>query len=178
MLLRAFAAATLLLAQPPEYGAVREYPLVHRVVCREALGTAFRIGPTRFLSVAHVTSNHDCRIDGDPIHIIEQDGHNDFSIIEAGRPKIGAIRIDCDGFRPGQWYWGIGNAAGLPVPTILAAYATIYREDEGKRLLIGPTQFIPGMSGGVVMNQAGEAVGTINSRDLGNPFYSYSRELR
>jgi hypothetical protein len=60
------------------------YPLVHRVDCLEGRGTAFRVGGSHWLSVAHVTALHACSIDGQPITVTEQDGAHDFARLDAG----------------------------------------------------------------------------------------------
>jgi hypothetical protein len=139
-----------------------QYPLVKKVECDRGSGSAFRVGPRRFLSVAHVTSLGGCKIDGNPITVIEQDGANDFSVIEAGPPKRSWLKIDCGGFKAG-WYWSAGFAWGLPYQTDVALYSTAYNAPNGMHLFIGRHTVIPGMSGGIVMNSAGEAVGTVNA---------------
>lgn len=154
-----------------------EYPLVKKVVCTLGVGTAFRIGPTRFVSVAHVTSLGGCKIDGHPITVIESDNRLDFSIVEAGPPKQGALAINCDGFNAMNWYWSTGYAHGLPIQTSIAVVASAFSDEKGKRILFGRWAFIPGMSGGPVVNGAGEVVGTINAY---HPLFglSYSRALK
>jgi hypothetical protein len=155
-----------------------QYPLVKLVVCDKGRGTAFRIGPRRFLSVAHVTSNEGCTIEGQPITVIENDGARDFSIIEAGLPKGGAEQIDCRGFVKSKWYWSVGYAWGLPYQTTVALYSTAFTDDAGKQIFIGKHTVIPGMSGGKVVDpETGAVVGVINSY---HPLFglSFSRALK
>jgi hypothetical protein len=154
-----------------------KYPLVHKVQCHEGSGTAFRIGGNHWLSVAHVTSMHDCQIDGDPITVVEQDGQNDFARLDTSRGVPNGFPINCHGFIPGQWYWAVGHANGYSFHTEIAVYATFARWGDGRRILIGPRDFIPGMSGGPVLNAAGEVVGVINAYVPGTPI-SISRELK
>jgi S1-C subfamily serine protease len=47
----------------------------------------------------------------------------------------------------------------------------------GKRVLIGEYNYIPGMSGGPVLDELGQVVGTVNAYIPGTPI-SLSREMR
>ena len=154
-----------------------DYPLVVKVSCAEGSGTAFRVGGKKLLSVAHVTSLHNCAIDGHPIRVIENDGILDFSVIEADLPGSNGFRIDCGGFRPSKWYWSAGYAYGLPYQTVVGIYSTAFTNVFGMQVFIGKHMVIPGMSGGPVLNAAGEVVGTVNAY---HPLFglSYSRALR
>jgi hypothetical protein len=151
------------------------YAPVEQVFCAGSLGTAFRIRGGKFLSVAHVTSGEGCTIDGALLNAVPEEGL-DFSVIE-GLPKGMSFKINCDGFVPGQWYHAIGHARGLPAQTVVTIYATTYRHPDGMVIFFGPQTVIPGMSGGPVLNQAGEVVGMVNAY---NPFFglSFSRELK
>jgi hypothetical protein len=154
-----------------------QYPLVSQVICDKGKGTAFRIGGNRFLSVAHVTIHSGCAIDGHPIKVIENDTKLDFSIIEAGPKRIGGFKINCGGFQTSQWYWSNGFALGLSYQTTVALYSTAYDDNTGKRIFIGRHMVIPGMSGGPVLNPAGEVVGLVNAY---HPLFglSFSRALK
>jgi hypothetical protein len=153
------------------------YPLVHRVDCLEGRGTAFRVGGTHWLSVAHVTALHACSIDNQPITVTEQDGKRDFAQLDAGIMPANGFKINCKGFVPGHWYFAIGYPWGGPVQVLIPLYATYAKSGSGLRILIGEDAVIPGMSGGVVMNDKGEAVGTINAYIPGTGV-SMSRDLR
>jgi hypothetical protein len=178
-MLRSGILALALAAPQPVYSPISfvQYPMVHRVDCAEGRGTAFRAGANHWISVAHVTAMHDCRIDGAPVTVTEQDGVNDFSRLDTATGAPNGFRINCHGFVPGQWYWSVGFAGGAPWQTALAVYATYAKAPDGKRVLIGPNDFIPGMSGGPVLNEAGEVVGTVNAYVPGTPI-SLSRELK
>lgn len=153
-----------------------QYPMVHKVDCLEGSGTAFRVGKNHWLSVAHVTGMRMCTIDGEPITVTEQDGVNDFSRLDTPSEGNG-FRINCGGFIPGHWFWAVGHARGYPFHTAMAVYATYAKTFDGRRVLIGPYNFIPGMSGGPVMDETGAVVGTVNAYLPGTPI-SISRELR
>lgn len=155
----------------PITGALH-YPLVHQVICKEGRGTAFRVGPNRMLSVAHVTKNSNCKINGRPFASVEPEGQ-DFAEVTVADRKLGALPINCDGFQPGEWYWAVGYAGGYEWQTVTRLYATIHK-DIGMRLLRG--EVIRGMSGGPILNAKGEVVGTVNAKNIFVPV-AYSVEL-
>jgi hypothetical protein len=154
----AFALST------PAAQSVADYthrPLIHQVRCSGSRGTAFRIGPTTFLSVAHVTDGKDCTIDGEPF-TFANDGELDFAVIEVPTLRRGgAMRINCDGFVVGDYYFASGYAFGHPWQRTVTIRATGVARD-GYRYLWGTPTVIPGMSGGPVMNARGEVVGLVN----------------
>lgn len=179
MLLAGAMLASVPVSASPEQAPLvyLNYPLVHRVDCDEGRGTAFRVGQNHWLSVAHVTSLHNCTIDGAPIAVTEQDGTRDFTRLDTHRAVPNGFRINCHGFIPGQWYWSVGFAGGKPYQTAIALYATYAHAANGLRVLIGPYAVIPGMSGGPVMDRTGAVVGTVNAYIPGTGI-SLSRELK
>lgn len=172
-LLAASLALVLSSAATPQEspGASRfaAYPLIHQVKCAKVLGTAFRIGRTTFETAAHVASNVGCTIDGAPVSIASIDGQLDAATISAPIPSPDAAQIDCGGFKVGQWYWADGYANGLPLQLLMPVYAAAYHHASGLQILVGPELFIPGMSGGPVMDSSGRVVGIVNA---------YNREYR
>lgn len=170
-----------LLAAPtvpaPDMMTFEQYPLVHRMDCDEGKGTAFRVGENHWMSVAHVTALHGCEIDGNPVKVTEQDSRNDFSRADTATGVPNGLKINCHGFIPGHWYWAAGFAGGKAYQTDLAVYATFAKSADGKRVLIGEYHFIPGMSGGPVMDSDGAVVGTVNAYLPGTAI-SLSRELK
>jgi hypothetical protein len=153
-----------------------EHPSVRMVTCKEGSGSAVQIAG-QWISVAHVTAMHDCEIDGQPIAVLEQNGAEDFSRLIVASNRHVPIKISCAGMRPGQFVWAYGYAMGLPFQTRVTMRVTEAFGDNGQRELIGAYTVIPGMSGGLVMNARGEAVGVVNAY---RPFsgLSFSRDLR
>jgi hypothetical protein len=179
MIVKALAALLALapVSATPVSLELVHYPLVHRVDCLEGRGTAFRIGGTHWLSVAHVTALHACSIDGQPITVTEQDGKRDFARLDAGIVPQNGMQISCKGFIPGHWYWSVGYPLGGPIQMAIPLYATYAKSPSGLRILLGEEAVIPGMSGGPVMDETGAVVGLVNAYQPGTGI-SMSRELR
>jgi hypothetical protein len=179
VLLKGASVLALMLAPVPASDSLRfvQYPLVHKISCDEGSGTGFRIGLNHWLSVAHVTAMHNCDVDGQKIAVTEQNGSEDFSRFDTPMGVPNGFRVNCGGFIPGHWYYAVGHAQGLPFQTLLAVYATYAKYADGKRILIGEYDFIPGMSGGPVMDAEGQVVGTVNAFIPDTPI-SLSRELK
>lgn len=179
---RAFCAGLALVCSSsadtgtPNTLPVAHYPLVHQIICAKSKGTAFRIGKNEMLSVAHVTSNTGCTIDGIGFNA-KNDGDKDFSILDYPVAKLDGFKINCDGFIPGEWYFAVGYAGGHPWQTMVRILATYVKTGDGLRVLLGSPTVIPGMSGGPVLNKRGEVVGTINKYSRIAPL-SLSRALR
>jgi hypothetical protein len=149
------------------------YTQVNQVVCNEGKGTAFDIADGRMVSVAHVTKLTNCQIDGKAIDAKSEAGL-DFSVIKAAQRE--GFPINCEGFKPGEWYFAIGHAKGWQWQTMMRLMAT-YQTESGQTELLGPPQVIPGMSGGPVLNAKGEVVGTVNRYHNFFPL-SYSQPLK
>lgn len=148
------------------------YPQVHQIVCAEGKGTGFD-SDRGVLSVAHVTESNDCRIGGRPIFSLK-DKDSDFSVVLSERPHAG-FKVNCEGFKGGEYYFAVGYARGWKWQTMVMLMATTQTVG-GQTLLLGPPTVIPGMSGGPVLNAAGEVVGTVNRY---SPIYplSFSQPL-
>jgi hypothetical protein len=183
MLLRSALLAFALLLPTPTAGedddtsrTFANHPSVRMVACKEGSGSAVQIAG-QWISVAHVTAMHDCEIDGHPIAVLEQNGAEDFSRLIVVSNRHVPIKISCAGMHPGQFVWAYGYAMGLPFQTRVTMRVTEAFGDNGQRELIGTYTVIPGMSGGLVMNARGEAVGVVNAF---RPYsgLSFSRDLR
>lgn len=150
--------------KPPE--PLSTYPQVKQVLCGfGASGTAFRIDADTYLSVAHVTKMFGCKINGEPIQVVESAG--DFSILHTDDSREGGLPISCEGFKAGQFYFGTGYAYGWQLQRTVMLRAHFLDQiggiAHGMRILYGPETVIPGMSGGPVMNAKGEVVGMVNA---------------
>ncbi len=173
------ALAPLSLAPSSEIATFVNYEPVKLVRCAEGSGTAFRISDGRLLSVAHVTTMTGCKIDGKLITVLHSDGGQDFSIL-APMGKGSGFKVNCGGYKTGEFAYAVGYAKGIPIQRMQTLSATEIRIDLNR---LGPAfsiltgaRFIPGMSGGISMNRAGEAVGMVNAYSPWFPI-SFSRPL-
>lgn len=127
-------------------------------------GTAFRVGGY-FLSVNHVTSARGrCSIGTRRIAIAYRSPRADFSMIDADEGPF--LKVDCGGFVKGREYVAIGYARGLPTLTQVDVTAT-GESINGMAVLAGVFAFVPGMSGGAVVDKlTGNVVGAVNQQDF------------
>lgn len=171
----AFAAPLLASAQLPPEPQYVENPYVHQVTCANKRGTAFMVGKNSVLSVAHVTTAEGCTLKGESFTVLWQ-GSGDFSALRAPQLGEGGFKISCEGFKRGQHYRALGYAKGLPVIRAIDVIATGQSNRDGLAIMFGDEAYIPGMSGGPVISDAGEVVGTVNAYYVGTN-YSLSRSL-
>lgn len=181
----AFAALSLCASSmattrvPPIYV---KNPSIRQVVCDQGLGTAFSIGPGKFITAAHVASASGCEIDGHPITRFYFSGKLDFAVVTSAA-QAPAMKLDCSGYRDRDHYFAVGFAGGFPKQRLIvlqsshAATAILSPFSRFGHILTGSPTIIPGMSGGPITNRAGEVVGIVNAY---NSFMvlSISRELR
>jgi hypothetical protein len=181
MIVKACIAGALALALDPiDFGPTTftQHPYVEKVQCDRGSGTAFKIKDGRWLTVAHVSENTGCQIDGKPITTTYVDEVGDFSIITFDDNRTGGIEVNCNGFKDGEWYFGIGHGKGYSVPQVKAVrYSAILTFFYSPRwAILVANRFVPGMSGGVVLDQTGRAVGLVNAYGTVERI-SFSREL-
>jgi S1-C subfamily serine protease len=172
----AIAALLALVSSPAIPQAQIKNPAVKQVICDRALGSAFRIADGTFVTAAHVSANPGCEIDGLPIRTVHFDGYQDFAVV-ATDEEGGAFAMEysCEGFQSGAFYFANGYAAGLPRQHLIMlgsdpAMNALFG-DGGLHILSGAAQFIPGMSGGPVMNVEGKVVGIVNAL---NRYFGFS----
>lgn len=179
-LLACLAAPFIASATIPESVTFTYHPSVVQVTCDKGLGSAFRIEGGAFISVNHVMSMHDCRVGGWPVFVTYPDVVHDVSFGRMGGVGYG-LKVNCGGYRDGETYWAVGYAFGRPIQRMVAVIASDEATAESRwgsfETMLGAEQFIPGMSGGAVLNRAGEAVGTVNGYNTGDRNLSYSQPL-
>jgi hypothetical protein len=156
-----------------------QHPYVEKLTCGRASGTAFKISDGRWVSVDHVTSVGGCLLDGKPITVTHADPEGDFSTFTVDDDRRGGIEVSCGGFTDRQWYFGIGHGSGFHVPQMKSVrYSVLFTLLAGGNWgILEANRFVPGMSGGVVLDQTGRAVGTVNAFGIYQRI-SFSRQLR
>lgn len=179
MLALALAGVPTLATDTPDPMFVN-YPEIELVQCARGSGTAWRSGSGSFVSVDHVTSHEGCKIDGEPITVTHFSKELDYSSLRTAIFGMG-LKINCEGFKDRTVYLAIGYAQGKPFQRAMFVQAsdnlTKIASWKGFYALFGKEAYIPGMSGGPVINEAGEVVGLVNGFNQILPI-SYSQALK
>jgi hypothetical protein len=170
-------ALALVLSPPATAEQAYTHPHVVQVICetpvvtqqgvkiRVGKGTAWRLSKGHFASVSHVTRSAGCRINGKPIHVAYDDPFGDFSLLLAEDDVEGGIKYDCAGFTHGKAYFSLGYARGSQQSVSITLYANNLATNPLFlwQMFSGIETVIPGMSGGPILNDAGEVVGSVNA---------------
>jgi hypothetical protein len=179
MLALALAGVPTLATDAPDPMFVN-YPEIEFVDCLRGSGTAWRNGVGSFVSVNHVTSHVGCKIDGEPVKVTHASSEMDYSSLRTAIFGMG-LKINCEGFKDRTVYLAIGYAEGKPFQRAMFVQAsdnlTKLAPWKGFHALFGKERYIPGMSGGPVLNEAGEVVGLVNGFNTVLPI-SYSQALK
>lgn len=154
---------------------------IRMVICEGGAvsGTAFRTGSGAYTTANHLTDGRNCEIDGEPAQVTWHSAELDIAIVRTsvhGDP----LKVNCGGFHDKEMVAGIGYAGGFPMQRVVIVMAseelTRAYQWGGFTTLLGVERFIPGMSGGPVLNAQGEVVGIVNGLHNVEPL-SFSQSL-
>ncbi len=155
------------------------HPYIERMMCDRGMGTAFKLRDGRWVTAFHVAVLGNCQIDGKPISVTYADSYKDIATFTVDDNRRGGIEPNCAGFIDRSWYHGIGHGRGSPYPEAKAVrHSAFYTFIAGDRwAVLDANRFVPGMSGGPVLDGTGRAVGIVNAygKDLR---ISFSLQLR
>jgi hypothetical protein len=156
-------ASAAMLAAP---SVPRAQPYAHdpeaivKVSCNGGWGTAVKVGPSSYITAAHVIDAGGCKVDGFPITVTAINAFRDYATF-IGPTTNHVITPSCDGFRAGRIYVARGYAGGFEANVAVPWLATELT-DGGQALFLGDA--IPGMSGGPLVDRKGRVVGIVNRR--------------
>ncbi len=183
----ALNALAFVLPEPIPANRAITNDLVPMIKCRGTagiggLGTGTRISPTQVLTASHVAEIGNCSINGEPVELEMQSVRLDIAIFKT-LPRAGSWPVNCEPLRFGARYHAAGYARGAPLyrqevfGTLHAAVpARILPKFGGTAMYVGRETFIPGMSGGPIVNDRGQLVAIVigYNKALG---VSYGRSL-
>jgi hypothetical protein len=141
-------------------------PYIEMIRCDRATGTGFKLVDGTWVSANHVTENANCKVDGIPIIVTGYDERTDYSTFTVpGDRRVGGLTPDCSGYRDKTWYHGTGHARGLETLTSTPVLFSNFMQGNHSRnwAVLIYNRFIPGLSGGPVLNNAGEVTGIVNA---------------
>ena len=153
-----------------------EHPYVERLTCNGGTGTGFKISDGRWVTVDHVSRIGGCTMDGKPITVTHNDPNGDFATFAVDDQRKGGIEVNCSGFRDRQWYFGIGYGRGISQIKSVR-HSVLFSLMSGTPFAVfEANRFVPGMSGGPVLDLSGRVVGTVNAYGIIQRI-SFSRDL-
>lgn len=130
-------------------------------------GSAFKVGPTLYLTARHVVVGGGCSVGGQPVTVNTLDEPNDFASF-TGPASPAILKTNCRGFRKGETYIARGFPGGGPANAFLPWIATIARYFQAgvvTPFTIFNGDVFPGMSGGAVIDENGRAVGVVSKKN-------------
>lgn len=159
----ALAATVLLGAAPAMPRGTYEHDerAIVLVRCGPIAGSAFKVGASTYVTADHVVGGRDCTVNGAPIEVTHRDEKRDYATF-VGPASPAMFKTSCAGFTSGKTYFARGFPGGgtfniytpwIAMPLVVEQFRVFMASDA-----------IPGMSGGVVMDESGAAVGVINKR--------------
>lgn len=161
------ALAALLTAAPAMPVGTYEHDekAIVLVQCQRMLGrvsgSAFKVGPNTYVTADHVVREGACYVAGEPIEVTHRDEKRDYATF-TGPASASVFKTSCAGFKTGRTYFARGFPGGgnfniytpwIAMPLVVEQFRVFMAADA-----------IPGMSGGVVMDEYGNAVGVVNKR--------------
>jgi len=176
MLLRGLVAASLLASNTPavpQTPAPYKMSAIPKVICPNpkddsyTAGSAVRVDASHLVTAAHVISNGNCQIDGQPVKVFYKSLTADFMILEDKRPGD-IVDVDCGGYVAGKKYIAVGHARARDELTGVGLTATgkFYSDIPFLAVLVDIFEVQPGQSGGAIIDpDTSKLVGIVNTGD-------------
>jgi hypothetical protein len=182
----ALAAAPFLLSNAPpiDFAPVPMFTHVRQakqLFCGRSRGTGFYVRTNALASAHHVTQGDNCATDIEPVAVKFGSEKLDYSTSYVATADPDPMEIDCGGFVEGRQYIAVGYAHGamLQRAVVVSHSASVLPglNWEDFTTMVGTERFIPGMSGGPVIDAvSGKAVGLVKGYNT-FPGVSYARAL-
>ena len=166
---RAFLALLLGAAPAPTNEAIPspfiELDTVKRIVCETVVGSGVRIDGNLVLTADRVVAGRACTIDDVPVELVHEDGARDIAIVRTAAASSIRVPLTCAGFATGFSYFAVGFAHGrkLVVQRLHGTDGIEIRDEALRGLSQLRGLVFPGMSGGPIVDEAGQVVGIVSA---------------